>query len=483
MIVTRTFLDKANTIIKDNPVNTGLNPVLELNYGKLLTRGLIHFDCSDIACKVADKVYPDPGKLHHVLHMTNAASFDMDNMTRELPATDYNSVKERATSFDIILFLIPEDWDSGRGFDYVTDLFYTNRRAVSDKGSSWYFSRTNYPWKTKQEGIYSLDFLSKELDKFTAKCGNRSDVIIAYEHFDYGNENIEIDITETVNKFISGELPNYGLGIAFSPRYEATEGLEKTQYVGFFTQHTHSFFEPYVETRYDDYIKDDRNDFILDRENHLYFYANLGGNFVNLDRLPKCEVGDTEYPVEQVTQGVYRARVTVSSDDYDPDTMLYDVWSEIQYNGRNIPDVEMEFVTKPSDSYFAFGSLPKNSSHRFNQDYVPTLYGVNDREKILRGNILKLNVECKVPYTTDVVADTDGVDYRLYVDMGDRQIDVISWTSVEQDTNGSYFLLDTKSLIPYRYSVDMRVRKGGTVNIHPRLATFDIVSDVTDEKH
>ena len=483
MIVTRTFLDKSNTIIKDSPVNTGLNPVLELNYGKLLTRGLIHFDCSDLACKVADKVYPDVSKLRHTLRMTNAASFDMDNMEREIPATDFSSEKQRATSFDIILFLLPEEWDSGRGFDYVTDMFYTNRRTLSTDGSSWYFAKTKYPWSTKTPGIYTSEFLSKELDRFTSKSGNLSSVIIAYKHFDYGNEDINIDITETVNKFISGELPNHGIGIAFSPRYEQTEGLEKTQYVGFYTQHTHSFYEPYVETVYDDHVNDDRHDFVLDRDNRIYFYANLGGNFVNLDNLPKCMVDDTEYTVEQVTRGIYRATVNLSSDSYEPNAMCYDIWSDINYNGRRIQDVEMQFVTKPTDSYFSFGSLPQSSEHRYNIDYEPTVYGVSDRERIPRGDIRKIGVECKVPYTTDTMTDTDGVDYRLYVDMNGRQIDVINWMPVERDTNGSYFLLDTSSLVPFRYSIGIRVRKGGTVSLHEKLATFDIVSDLTNEKH
>ena len=64
-----------------------------------------------------------------------------------------------------------------------------------------------------------------------------------------------MDITEIFNKFITGELENQGIGIAFAPSF-ATLSTYKTQYVGFFTQHTHSFFEPYVETTYDETIED-----------------------------------------------------------------------------------------------------------------------------------------------------------------------------------------------------------------------------------
>lgn len=481
MIVTKTFFDKANTIIRDNPANTGLNPVLELNYGPMLSRGLIHFDHSKLKCLHADGVYPDLSKMKHILHMTNAASYNLNTMTECWPDSEYINDKQRATSFAIILFLIPEDWDCGYGFDYVMDLFLSNRRALSTEGSNWYHKQSNMPWETP--GVYSTEKLSKEVDLFTSKKGNLSDIIIAYEKFDYGNENICIDITDTVNKFITGELPNYGIGIAFSPFYEEQKGIEKTQYVGFYTQHTHGYFEPYVQTIYEDRIKDDRNHFVLDTDNELYFYANVKGNFVNLDHIPKCHVNGREYTVEHVTRGTYRIKINLSSDEYESDTMLYDVWSDISYNGKSINDVEMQFVTLPSEYSLSFGMLPTSTENKHNQEYEPSIYGIFDHERILKGDVRKVNVECRVAYTSDTIFDTDGIDYRLYVDSDGKQIDSIGWTEVERDTQGAYFMLDTESLIPFRYHIDMRVRKGGTVKIYPNLATFDIVNDITDEKH
>lgn len=484
MIVTRTFLDKANTIIRGNAANTGINPVLELNYGPMLTRGLIHFDTSLLKCRVEDGVYPDMNKLRHVLHMTNAASFDVDMMTREISCHDsqFISDKERATSFAIILFLIPEDWDNGRGFDYTLDLFNTNKRAVSTEGSNWYCSKSHIPWMNG-EGIYSTEQLSQELDLFTSKSGNKSDIIIAYERFDYGNENISIDITETVNKFITGELPNYGIGIAYSPMYENLTDVELTQYVGFFTQYSHSFYHPYVLTTYNDRIRDDRNRFSLDGDNELYFYANVGGNFVNLDNVPTCTIDGKTYPVELTTRGIYRAKVNLSSIDHEPNVMMYDVWSNISYNGRAIPDVEMQFATKPSDTQFSFGMLPTSHDNRYNKEYIPSIYGISDRERVPQGDIRKVNVECRVPYTSDVIADTDGVDYRIYIDSDGKQIEVIDWTQVDRDTNTSYFLLDTEGFVPFRYYVDVRVKKAGTIKVFTKLLTFDIVNDITEEKH
>lgn len=102
MIVTKTFLDRCNTIIKDSPVNTGLNPVAELNYSKLLTRIILHFDHNKVKDLVCDKTYPDISKLKHVLKMVNCGSIDASTFDKKMLSSTFNSKKERAVSFDQI---------------------------------------------------------------------------------------------------------------------------------------------------------------------------------------------------------------------------------------------------------------------------------------------------------------------------------------------------------------------------------------------
>jgi hypothetical protein len=62
---------------------------------------------------------------------------------------------------------------------------------------------------------------------------------IATQHFDKGNENIEIDITDYVNGVLAGDV-NYGLGIAYSRNLELTNS-NNINYVGFFTNNTQTF--------------------------------------------------------------------------------------------------------------------------------------------------------------------------------------------------------------------------------------------------
>lgn len=472
-IVTKTYITKSNTIVRDHCCNSGLNPVMELNYGKMNTRGMIYFDHAKVKKMLEDKTYADIGKLKHILKMTNTASLHKMDIHRPCTTIYFNDMKERATSFDVIFFLIDKDWDSGIGFDYVKDMHKDEHKAYSQDGSNWYQFRNYFPWK--EEGIYTTDHLSKEMDKFTSLKGNLSDIIIGYQHFDHGNENISLDITETFNKFITGELENHGLGIAFAPSLEDTH-TELSQYVGFFTQHTHSFFEPYVETTYDDTIEDDRSNFYLDKDNRLYFYASVGGNYVNLDKLPTCAINGSQMASKQATKGIYYVDVNLSSEEYDADTMIYDTWTDLYYKGKRINDVELSFVTKSSNGYFSFG-LPTQDE---DVDFVPSVYGIKDHEQIKRGDIRKVGIECRIPYTSSQLRSVEGMDYRVYVMEGLKQYDVIEWTKVERGYNDNYFLINTNELLPSRYYIDIRIHKNLELINHPKVLQFDIINDVTD---
>ena len=70
----RTYADKSNTIVKGSSANLSLNPVMELNYGNMLTRGLIHFPHDRVQSLINDGTFADTTKLRHTLKMTNAAS-------------------------------------------------------------------------------------------------------------------------------------------------------------------------------------------------------------------------------------------------------------------------------------------------------------------------------------------------------------------------------------------------------------------------
>lgn len=444
MLVTHTFIEKSNTIIEGSAANTGLSPVMQLYYGNVHTRCLMYFDHNKVKQLIEDKTYVDPSKLKHVLKLWNAADVDVRRINCKLPDSFRNNEKERATSFDLVLFLVPQSWDAGRGFDFKEDKRPEYQRAYSEYGSNWYYRTTSEKWD--YPGVYPTEQLENMIDINDSR-------IVGIKHFDFGNEQFEMDITDVFNKFIDGTLENNGLCLAFAPYYELMRD-SVSQYVGFFSNRTNTFFEPFIETTYDDIIRDDRVNFYLDKPNRLYFYANIGGENVNLDELPTCNFSGDYKEVKQATKGIYYIDVTVTSDEGKPNTMLYDKWSNIKYNGKTYPDVTLRTTLKDASGYYSFG-LPFDTEK--SPKFKPTLSGIKDGEAIMQGEKRKINIDCKILYTSNQTYPVNKLQYRLYVKYSNRELNVIDWTDCDMLYNGNSFFIKTDELVPHEYYVDIKV--------------------------
>lgn len=481
-MLTRTYISKFNTIIKDSKLNTGINPVGELIYGKETTRLLVYFDHTKIKEMVENKTYPDISKLKHYLKITNAGSLDFTQLHLGETSNITDATKIRACSFDLIFFLIPQEWDNGKGFDYTETFFnqgyhlkmngqndQNTSKLLSEDGSTWYQARNGYLWD--EDGIYANETLSKEYDKFSSTEG--SNIIFARQHFDIGNENINIDITDIFNKFITGELENYGIGIAYSPMLELADS-DVENYTGFLTHKTHTFFEPFVETHYDDFISDDRANFILDKNNKLYLYCNIGNELQNLDELPTCSINGNEYEVKQFSTGIYYIDINLSRHDFKPNTMLYDTWDNIIYQGTKLDAVELDFVVKTNTNFFSIGNTIKETLKT-----TPQIYGINHDEKIYRNNdIRKIGIVNRVNYDRYKTTLIDSMYYRVYIMDGTREVTVIPYTHTNKTFLENYFLLDCNILIPQEYHIDIKIKSNQELITHKDVLRFKIVDNL-----
>lgn len=524
-MITRTLIDKSTTIKKDNKDNFGLNPVCMLSYGFDVTRALVHFNVEKLRKMVDNKTYSDLSKLRHTLSFKNCASINFKNNRDKIPYNDLNGYKERAVSFTVIAIKVNKHWDMGIGFDNTNDVWVEGKTAVSQYGATWFNSTTEEEWD--EGGIYNLDFIEEQYEKYinqdfsastnntiissantsgitgttiiteisgiteasgttaisgiTGTTDNKSGwtnntIIVGAQKFDVGNENFEIDITDYVNKLILGEEENYGICLMFSPQLERSE-QKSIQYVGFFNEKTNTIFTPVLETRYDSQINDNRFSFYLNKNNHLYLYSIIGDKFTNLDRIPTCTVDDVEYEVKQETKGVYYIDIKLDSKKYKPNQIIYDVWSNIVYNGEVLEDIELEFVTHSQKMFFNI-----DETIRTPKTLTPFLIGINNNESITIGEIRTNKLFFRVPYThTDYILN-DSAEYRLYVKDGDREVTIIDWDSVMNISKYGLFTIDTTTLVPSEYHIDIRVHFGEEVRIFKNETTFKIVSDVTNQK-
>ena len=80
------------------------------------------------------------------------------------------------------------------------------------------------------------------------------------------------------------------------------------------------------------------------------------------------------------------------------------------------------------------------------------------------------------PYTINQKQLVDSIKYRLYVREGRNEYTVIDFQDVHMANNSNYFLLDTQSLLPGTYYLDVKVASNLEVTTTKEVISFDIVS-------
>jgi hypothetical protein len=420
--------------------------------------------------------------------MTNTSSFDT-----ELLNTFMSDERRRATSFDLILFRIPKTsgdtgnpqyWDEGVGYDYndfnvnktsatggMTPLTYVDSRSYSTRPSNWYQTTTIANWS--QPGVYNN--LNNGLVNYSGLT------IVARQHFDLGNEDINMDMTDEINGVLSGSITGVtGWGIAYVPAVENITGLTDSYSVAFFSKYTQTFYQPYLLTTYDDLIEDDRNQFLKSQVNKLYLYVYQNGDLVNLDSTPFVSIEDRDGVVINGltglttclrTKGVYEVVIPNSFSGYPTPCLFYDVWYGLQINGQPLPNVQNQFVLQQYTAGIQIGSTSKEP-----QKYGFDFYGILQNENILTSDIRKVGVTIKKAYTAQQVLLDVSAFYRVYVKEGTTEVQVQDWTPINRTPNEYYFMFDMRDKIPNQYYVDIQVNTSGEKDTYKKQLTFQIVN-------
>lgn len=384
-----------------------------------------------------------------------------------------NEQKERYCDYVEVAVKIPEN---DQGYSIKRSLRLSIKVDGKDFKSLSYritqLSKTQEFYPQTEDGIYSTRTLEKELDKYLT--GKKS-IVIGTQHFDNGLENIDIDITPTVNKMLTGELENYGIGIAFSPTQEYSDSITEN-YIGLLTNKTHSFFEPFLETTYDGVVDDDRAYFIPGKDNHIYLYSNIGNKLTPLDELPTCTINGDEYPVTEISRGMYYATVNMAISACTSPTMFYDVWDNLKYQGKPLPAVELNFTTQNPFDFFRMDiTLPDQN------EITPNCYGIIDNERIKRGDIRKVNIVARKSYAKNTAVKIEDIYARLYVMDGTAQCDVIPYHKVNRSFNENYIEIDTSILPPNQYYLDVKIIYGMECIEHQDVLRFTIVNDLNNK--
>ena len=498
MSILRSYIDKNNTITSNSYVNTARNPIIELNYGDSdtlvpnfgYTRYIFNIDLSLLVQNIESGVISTgcTTAMTHTLKMINTSSFD-----RELLNTRMSNERLRATSFDLILFRIPKTsgdtgdpqlWDEGVGYDYndfnltknsarggMSPMTVVDFRSFSERPSNWYQTTTISDWS--EPGMYN--------NRNLGSVNYSGLTIIARQHFQLGNEDLEMDMTDEINSILDGTLTGItGWGLAYLPQIENIAGLTSSYSVAFFSKYTNTFYQPYLLTNYDDYIKDDRTQFLKNQENRLYLYVYQNGDLVNLDSDPYVRIEDrngdavsgmTSLSTCLRTKGVYEVTVPNGFSGSPTPCQYFDVWSGLTINGQSIPNVTNQFTLQNYSAGISIGPVSKEPLI-----YGFDFYGILQNEKILASDIRKVGVTIKKAYTGQQVLLNISAFYRVYVREGNTEVQVQDWTPINRTPNEYYFMFDTRDKIPNQYYVDIRVNTSGEKDTYQRELMFQIVN-------
>ena len=498
MSILRSYVDKNSTIQSNSYVNTGRNPIIELNFGASdyvvpnygYSRLLFNLDLELLRENIVSGVISTgcTTGMTHVLQMTNTSSFD-----NELLNTFMSNERRRATSFDLILFRIPktsgttgnpQPWDEGVGFDYTdsninqnssyggsTPITYVDSRAYSTRPSNWYQTTTISGWS--QSGVYN--------NKNEGTVNYSGLTIVARQHFELGNENINMDMSNEINGILNGTITGVtGWGVAYLPQIENITGLTDSYSVAFFSRHTQTFYQPFLQTTYDDLVKDNRNLFLKSQENKLYLYVYQNGDYVNLDSDPVVRIedrnGDAVAGMATLstclrTRGIYEVIVPNGFSGSPTPCQYYDIWSGLTINGQPLPNVTNQFTLQQYSAGIHIGSTSKEPDI-----YGFDFYGILQDEKILNSDIRKVGVTIKKAYTGQVLLQDISAFYRVYVREGTTEVLVQDWTPINRTPNEYYFIFDMRDKIPNQYYVDIQVNTSGEKDTYKRQLTFNIIN-------
>jgi hypothetical protein len=212
------------------------------------SRILTKFPINEIISDRADGSIPASGSVNFFVRLTNAKHSET---TPE--------------DFTLNVLAVSRSWDEGYGLDMES---YKDLGTANWLSSSC-LSGTPTAWTTPGGDYHA----SPVYDSF----------------FDYGTENLEVDITQLVEEWIDGTKSNYGVGVHFTSSEESAARSFYTK--RFFARGSEFFFKrPYIEARYDSTIKDRRNSFIVsssllgaeDNENTLFIYNRVRGHLKNI---------------------------------------------------------------------------------------------------------------------------------------------------------------------------------------------------------
>tara|TARA_R100000231_G_scaffold122473_1_gene92633 strand:- start:234 stop:1721 length:1488 start_codon:yes stop_codon:yes gene_type:complete len=402
----------------------------------------------------------------------------------------YNAPHGNSTpeNFTLDLMMLSQSWNEGRGLDMDN---YTDAGV-----SNWISASSGVSWASTGGSFI--------------RGANTSASI----SFDTGLENISVDVSEQVYKWLGG-TSNYGFLLKFPDA--AVSGTDSL-YTKMFFSRTSEFYhyQPTLEARWDSGRKDNRGNFFISSSmasaannlNTLYLYNVIRGQLANIPGLTGNKLSVAVYsgstsPVGNALtvvnsagtsgssltagllvengntiSGVYTASFASTSSF----TTLFDVW----HTGSGASRIEFHtgsFEPKPVAT----------SDLLYDTVYLTTITNLDDSYKKGQKPRLRVFVRDKdwspnIYTVANAAVDTTVIEDAYYsIHRSIDNLEIIpfgtgssnnNFTRLSYDVSGNYFEMDTSCLEPgYMYGIKFAYYLQGEYREQPEVFKFKIEED------
>tara|TARA_Y100000593_G_scaffold95074_1_gene199181 strand:+ start:3767 stop:5257 length:1491 start_codon:yes stop_codon:yes gene_type:complete len=435
------------------------------------------------------------------LYQFPVATISADRTAGTIPASGsvsfylrlFNTVHSQTLpkQFTLVAAAVSQSWSEGEGLDM---------EEYTDKGyANWISASSTTAWTTE-----GGTFLTA-----SAYAGN-----IYTQYFDKGTEDLEIDISDLVEKWIAGTgasgYDNFGVAVYLTGSQEdgSTSGSFYTK--KFFARGTQYFNKrPLIEARWDSAKKDDTRNFYLssslapasDNLNKLYLYNRVRGQYQNIPAVGTGNLlislyatlggdhitlpvggdvaanNDPNITASWVSTGIYAASFAYTGTA----TTIYPVWHTGSGAGAH---VNTRYHTGSAITVNTFSSDDYNP----NPSYVTTIKNVKSSyatNETIRFRLFTRQKDWSPTIYTKAVSTiaSEIIDTAYYkVTRAIDNLEVIGYgtgstkhTQLSYDISGSYFDLNMNLLEPdYAYEIKLLYYVNGQYEEQPETFKFRV---------
>lgn len=342
-------------------------------------------------------------------------------------------------SFDVLIKPISSSWDEGLGKDV-------------DLGDNGFAN-----WEKRTSLLY-----------WSSKGGDFIESLTTSSHFDTGFEDLEVNVTNIVNEWLSGNLQNNGFAIMMTSSIE-----DDTSYVDyynkkFYSRQTDSLDKkPFLEVRSKSYYNDDRANFYFSKTGSLYIHNIINGEYSSFDyNQISVDITDSSgsiiksVPAFQTATGIYSASFSIATGSYTG-SVFYDKWGSGSYSIFTGTFYINNIVPTTAIKQLQLESKIRNLKDYYTQDDFAN-FEVSFRRKNQNLQVFQtasLNVKKTIVQRCYYAIENDNTNERVV----DFDTGPVESTRLSYNENGNSFKFNISNLSPGNvYRIIFLVYENGT---------------------